>query len=161
MSGRLLEGVALLEEGVADPGATGAANHPLFLAHLGEAYLLAGRRDAALAVARRALDLAHRQKERGNEAWVLRLLGESAAQADPPDVKSAQAHYSQALARATELEMRPLVAHCHLGLGTLYRRTADSAKAKEHLATATTMYREMDMDFWLEKAVAELGGIER
>jgi hypothetical protein len=27
---------------------------------------------------------AHRQKERGNEAWVLRLLGDIAAHADPP-----------------------------------------------------------------------------
>ena len=57
--------------------------------------------------------------------------------------------------------MRPLVAHCHLGLGTLYRRTGDAAKAQEHLTTATTMYREMGMTFWLEKADAELGGVER
>ena len=136
LSGRLAEGVALLEEALADPAATGIANHPLFLAHLGEAHLLAGRRDDALAVARRALDLAHRQKERGNEAWVLRLLGEIAAQADPPDLESAEEHYRQALARADELGMRPLVAHCHLGLGKLYRRTGDGAKAEEHLTTA-------------------------
>ena len=152
LSGRLDEGVALLEEAVADPAATGIANHPLFLAHLGEAHLLAGRRDDALAVARRALDLARRQKERGNEAWVLRLLGEIAAQADPPDLASAEAHYRQALARADELGMRPLVAHCHLGLGKLYRRTGDGAKAEEHLTTARAMYREMDMRFWMEKA---------
>ena len=161
LSGRLPEGVALLEEALADPAATGTTNHPLFLAYLGEAHLLAGRRDDALAVARRALDLAHRQKERGNEAWVLRLLGEIAAQADPPDLESAEAHYRQALARADELGMRPLVAHCHLGLGKLYRRTGDAAKAQEHLTTATTMYREMGMSFWLEKADAELGGVER
>ena len=55
---------------------------------------------------------------------------------------------------ATELGMRPLVAHCHLGLGTLYRRTGDSAKAPEQLTTATTMYREMGMTIWLEKAEA-------
>jgi hypothetical protein len=48
--------------------------------------------------------------------------------------------------------MRPLVAHCHLGLGKLYRRTGDGAKAKEHLTTATTMYREMDMGFHLAQA---------
>ena len=52
--------------------------------------------------------------------------------------------------------MRPLVAHCHLGLGKLYRRTGDQAKAQEHLTTATTMYREMDMTFWLEQAEAVL-----
>jgi len=53
--------------------------------------------------------------------------------------------------------MRPLVAHCHLGLGRLYRGTGDHAKAQEHLTTAVTLYREMDMGFWLEKAEAELG----
>jgi len=54
-----------------------------------------------------------------------------------------------------ELGMRPLVAHCHLGLGKLYRRTGKPEQAHEHLTTATTMYREMDMRFWLEKAEAE------
>ena len=57
--------------------------------------------------------------------------------------------------------MRPLVAHCHLGLGKLHRRTGDGPKAKEHLTTAATMYREMGMTFWLAKADAELGGVER
>jgi tetratricopeptide (TPR) repeat protein len=150
-----------MEEALADPAATGTSNHPLFLAYLGEAHLLAGRRDEALGVARRALELAHRQKERGNEAWVLRLLGEIAAEADPPELESAQSYYRQALARAEELGMRPLVAHCHLGLGKLYRRTGDGAKAQEHLTTAATMYREMGMTFWLEKADAELRGVER
>ena len=41
--------------------------------------------------------------------------------------------------------MRPLVAHCHLGLGKLYRRTGKRDEAQEHLTTATTMYREMGM----------------
>jgi hypothetical protein len=52
--------------------------------------------------------------------------------------------------------MRPLVAHCHLGLGTLYRRTGNRAKVREHLTTAMTMYREMDMRFWLQKTEADL-----
>jgi hypothetical protein len=52
--------------------------------------------------------------------------------------------------------MRLLVAHCHLGLGKLYRRTGDRQQAQEHLTTATTMYREMDMGFWLEQADAEM-----
>jgi tetratricopeptide (TPR) repeat protein len=155
LSGRLPEGVRLMEEALADPDSTGTAFHPLLLAYLAEAHLLAGRLDDATAVARRALDLAHRQKERGHEAWVLRLLGEIAAQADPPDVKSAEEHYRQALARADELGMRPLAAHCHLGLGRLYRRTGDLTKAREHLITATAMYREMDMGYWLQQAQAE------
>ena len=41
--------------------------------------------------------------------------------------------------------MRPLVAHCHLGLGKLYLRTGKREQAQEHFATATTMYREMGM----------------
>jgi hypothetical protein len=57
--------------------------------------------------------------------------------------------------------MRPLVAHCHLGLGTLYQRTGDQAKAREHLTTAATMYREMGMTFWLEKTGAALGPPQR
>src|SRR5262249_36680566 len=157
LSGRLPEGVVLMEEALADPAATGTTNHPLFLAYLGEAHLLAGRRDDALAVAPRALDLARRQKEPGNEAWVLRLLGEIAAQADPPDLESAEAHYGQALVRADELGMRPLAAHCPSALGKLYRRTGKREPAQDHLTTATTMYREMCMAFWLEKAEAELG----
>jgi tetratricopeptide (TPR) repeat protein len=157
LSDRLPEGVTLMEEALADPEATGTTHHSLLLAYLGEAHLLAGRRDDAVAVGRRALDLAHRQKERGNEAWVLRLLGDIAAHADPPDLEAAKGHYTQALARADDLGMRPLAAHCHLGLGTLYRSSGDHAKAQEHLTTAATMYREMDMGFWLEKAEAELG----
>jgi class 3 adenylate cyclase/tetratricopeptide (TPR) repeat protein len=159
LSGRLAEGLALLEEAVADPRATGVANHALFLAHLGEAHLLAARPDDATAFARRALDLAHRQKERGNEAWVLRLIGEIAAQADPPDLESAEAHYRQALARADELEMRPLVAHCHFGLGRFYRRIGDPVKGDESLATAIAMYREMNMGYWEAQAEAALAAL--
>ena len=155
--GRLPEGVSLLEEALAEPAATGTTNHPLLLAYLGEAHLLAGRREDSLEVGRRALDLAHRQKERGNEAWVLGLLGKIAAHTNRPDLESAQEYYRGALARASELGMRPLVAHCHLGLGKLAYRTGDQAKAAEHLANAKAMYREMGMSFWLEKAEATHG----
>jgi class 3 adenylate cyclase/tetratricopeptide (TPR) repeat protein len=156
LSGRLPEGVILLEDALADPEATGTAGHPLILAYLGETHLLAGRRQDAFAVAGRALDLARRQKERGNEAWVLRLLGDITAYADPSDRESAEEHYTQALERANELGMRPLAAHCHLGLGKLFRRTGNPAQAQEYLATAAAMYREMDMGFWLEQAEAAL-----
>jgi hypothetical protein len=52
--------------------------------------------------------------------------------------------------------MLPLIAHCHLGLGKLYRRTDEREQAQERLTTATTMYREMGMTYWLEKAEAEM-----
>jgi hypothetical protein len=51
---------------------------------------------------------------------------------------------------------RPLVAHCHLGVGKLYRGTGKREQAHEHLTTAITMYREMDMPFWLEKVETEM-----
>ena len=73
----------------------------------------------------------------------------------PPEAARAEAHYRQALALAGELGMRPLVAHCYLGLGKLYWRTGKRHEAQEHLNTATTMYREMDMRSWLEQAERE------
>jgi len=72
-------------------------------------------------------------------------------------VATAETHFGVAMTLTTDLGMRPLLAHCHLGLGRLSRRLGDQAKAHEHLTTATAMYREMDMGFWLEKAEAELG----
>ena len=73
----------------------------------------------------------------------------------------AQSAYREALSIAHELGMRPLVAHCHLGLGKLYRRTGDASRPSEHLTTATTMYREMDMRFWLEQAEAETRELDK
>ena len=69
---------------------------------------------------------------------------------------AADAAYRQALTLSEELGMRPLVAHCHLGLGNLYRKTSDRAKAEKHLVTATAMYRDMDMQLWKEKAEAQI-----
>ena len=79
-----------------------------------------------------------------------------ASYSDPPNLERVEGHFRQAMALASELGMRPLVAHCHLGLGKLYRRTGNREQAREHLTIATTMYREMDMRFWLEQAEAEM-----
>ena len=101
--------------------------------------------------------MARAQRQRGSEAWAWRLLGEIAAEADRPGVREAETAYREALTRASSLGMRPLVAHCHLGLGKLYRRIGDRVRAEEHLTLAATMYHEMDMRFWLEKAEREIG----
>jgi hypothetical protein len=116
--------------------------------------LAAGRVDEARVAATRALDLARERGEQGHEAWALRLLGEIAAQPRATAADEAESHYRQGLALAERLDMRPLVAHCHLGLGTFYRRGGDPATGQEHLITAATMYREMGMTLWLEKADA-------
>jgi len=72
------------------------------------------------------------------------------------DAESGAAHYREALALGHLHGMRPVIAHCHLGLGRLYRRTGQPEHARENLATAMTMYREMDMDFWLEQGEADV-----
>jgi len=158
LAGHLDKALPLLEHAVQDAVAIGRlAEHSLKLAQLAEGYLLAGRMDDAIALSKRALDLSLKHKERGNQAWALRLLGEVAAHRDPPRVEDAEDHYGQALALANELAMRPLVAHCHLGLGKLYRHTGKRVERDQHIATATTMYREMGMTYWLEKAEEEIG----
>ncbi len=120
--------------------------------------MLSGRMDEALRLGEQALENSRKQKERGYEAYTLRLLGEITAQRNPPDVHNAQAYYQQAMELAHELGMRPLVAHCHLGLGKLYRRTGSRSDAETHFTAATTLFREMDMRFWVEKAEEELIG---
>jgi hypothetical protein len=79
----------------------------------------------------------------------------------PVAAEDALGYYHEALALADELGMRPLIAHCHLGLGKLYHRTDKREQAREHLTTATTMYREMGMTYWLEKAEAEMMDLQR
>ncbi|MEK7880134.1 MAG: adenylate cyclase, partial [candidate division NC10 bacterium] len=152
LSGRVAEGLSLLDQGVNALESI----QSLIVAQFGEACILADRLEDALALAERALALARERGQRGYEAWALRLLGEIAPRRDPPDVETAEGHYRQAMALAEELGMRPLIAHCHLGLGKLSRRTVDRSKIEEHLTTAMTLYREMDMGFWLAQAEAEL-----
>ncbi|MGH7782953.1 MAG: tetratricopeptide repeat protein, partial [Candidatus Binatia bacterium] len=96
------------------------------------------------------------QGHRGHTALLFYVLAESLLHADISDRVKAEGHYDHAMALASELRVRPLVAHCHVGLGKLYRRTDDYEKAKKHLATAVAMMREMEMGLWLEKAEAEL-----
>jgi tetratricopeptide (TPR) repeat protein len=118
----------------------------------GMTYLSAGRIDEAARHAREALALTQRLGARASEAHALCLAGDIALKAGAED---ALGHYREALTLAGELGMRPLIAHCHLGLGRLSRRTGKREQAQEHLTTATTMYREMGMTYWLEKAEAE------
>src|SRR5262249_30628793 len=142
LAGNVAEAASLLKQAIEQGASVGRnAESSLTLSWLAEAYLLGGRLADAAHFGRKAYDLCQRHQERGNEAWALRLLGEIAAHAEPPEVKQAEVHYRQALALAEELGMRPLVAHCHLGLGTLYQRTGRREQAQSELATAIDMYR--------------------
>jgi tetratricopeptide (TPR) repeat protein len=159
LANRTAEAIPLLRK-VADQAASMklVSDHLLGATPLGEVALATGQIEEAAQRGGRALDLARRHKQRGHEVYALRLLGEVAAQRDPPDGEAAGEHYRSAMALAHELGMRPLVAHCHLGLGKLSRRTGQREQAQEHLTAAMTMYREMDMQHWLDQAEAEARG---
>jgi tetratricopeptide (TPR) repeat protein len=160
LSGRLAEALPLLEQAVDQTAAREfRGGHALHVARLGEACLLAGRPEDAIRLAQRALDLSCEHRERGNQAWALRLLGEITSQREPPDLEQAEASYSQALALANELGMRPLQAHCQLGLGKLYRLMRRDEEASVKLSTAVAILREMRMTSWLLQAEAELAQI--
>ena len=155
LMGRTDEGVSLLEQALATFEKMGHRfGQSLFLVPLGEACVLAGRSAAALEFGKRALTLARESGQRSGEANALHLLGEASAGEDTP--KHAEAYYREALALAAEFGMRPLVARCRHGLGRFYRHGRKWDMARDQLASAITMYREMDMRFWLEKADTEI-----
>jgi tetratricopeptide (TPR) repeat protein len=160
LQGCLAEGRALVEEGINENIRTGARQRPLLVAWLSEVCRLAGRGEEAWQHAHQALSLSRQFKDRGDEARALHQCGVVYAHADPPNAEQAEAHYQQALVLAEELGMRPLQAHCHLDLGTLYAATGQREPARAELSTAMEMYRAMDMAFWLPQVEAALAQVE-
>ena len=160
LSGRLTEAQPLLEQAIELSAARPVSQYPLWAAHLGEASLLAGRLEEAHQLAERALVRARDCRQQNHEAYALRLYGEIAAQRTPLEVEPATAAYQQAITLAEELGMRPLLAHCHLGLGSLYAKTGRPEPARAELTAAIALYRAMDMTFWLPQAEAVLAQVE-
>jgi tetratricopeptide (TPR) repeat protein len=148
---RLREGQHLLEREAARGivGLHGEASYSL-----GRAALLLGRLDEARSLGDRAFT--YSPSRRGFAAHASHLLGDIATQPARFDAERGETHYREALALAEPGAMRPLVAHCHLGLGNLNARTRRHAQAQEHLTIATTMYRELEMSSWVEEALAAL-----
>src|SRR5262249_56363558 len=134
LSGCLTEAQPLLDQAVELTAARLGSPYPLWAVHLGEAYLLAGRLEDAHQLAERALARARDTKQQAYEAYALRLYGEIAAQRTPLEVKPAAAAYQQAITLAEALGMRPLQAHCHPDLGTLYAVTPQPPPAPPHLS---------------------------
>jgi class 3 adenylate cyclase/tetratricopeptide (TPR) repeat protein len=162
LAGRVADAVALLTQTMAQTMATELVEfQALCRLSLGEAQMLADHLKEASALAEGALAFARAHQERGNEAYALRLLGDIAARREPLEAEQAATHYRQALALAEELGMRPLQAHCHLGLGTLYVKTGQPEQARTELSTAIELYRAMDMTFWLPQAEAALAQTTR
>jgi tetratricopeptide (TPR) repeat protein len=159
LQGRLAEGHALLEEAISESLRTSGGQGSLRLAWLSEVCRLAGRGNEAWQHARQALDLARQHKERANEAHALHQLGTVHAHASSPDVQQAQVRYQEALILAEELGMRPLQAHCHFGLGTLYTKLGRREQARAKLSAAIDLYRAMEMTFWLPQTEAALAQV--
>jgi class 3 adenylate cyclase/tetratricopeptide (TPR) repeat protein len=158
LAGRTAEALPLLNQALECVAAgSRTAYYAHMLTELSEALLLVGRVDEASTLAERLLGLSRTHTGHGYQAHAYRLLGDVATRRDPPDIAQAEAHYRQALAE--ELGMRPLVAHCHHGLGRLYGQTGRGEQARAALAAAIDLYRAMDMTFWLPQAEAALAQV--
>jgi tetratricopeptide (TPR) repeat protein len=158
LAGRSAEADTLLDDTI-KRDATGVLifGRALRVACSSEACLRSGRSSEAIALAARSLELSRRYGERGHEAWTLRCHAQIHAQRDSP--AQAEDLYQQCLLLAETLGMRPLVAHCHLGLGQLHCAPGEASSARDHLARALAMYREMGMLHWPEQAEAVLRGL--
>jgi len=145
-TGRPGTGIALLREALEELARGRRTREVVFLGYLSEAHVLAREPDAAIELAERALALSRARHERAAEARLIFLRGQIHAQAVERDERTCERHYHVALALATELGLRPLVAECRLGLGTLWR-ASDPGRAREHLAAAGAMFQQMGMRF--------------
>jgi DNA-binding SARP family transcriptional activator len=154
-SGRFPEALTLLERAVEHGETLGFVySQPLARVCLGEARLMEGHVDEAGRQAAGALEVARRHGQRGSEAWALRLLGEVATRRSAFDRAEAEAHFAAAAALAQERGMRPLLAHCHLGVGETCRRAGEKSRAATAIEAALSAYRSLEMPYWIARAEA-------
>jgi hypothetical protein len=121
---------------------------------------LLGHAAEASDLAQQALAYSRARQRHGTQAQALFLLGQVAMQQELPRVHEATTYYQQARVLAEECGMRPLQAHCHLGLGTLYATTGQQQQAHAGLSAAMALYCAMDMTFWLPHVEAVLAQLE-
>jgi len=115
-------------------------------------FLAAGHDDEAKTEIENGLSLVSEHHAWAYEPTLRRLQASLLLHRDPTHLEEAVHILKDAEVRAKTMELRPLVAHCHHDLAKLYRRAGRREPAREHFNTATTMYREMDMAFWLQEA---------
>ena len=127
-------------------------NYPARLATLADVYRDAGRQAEAEATGRRAVALAVEQRRPPDEAIALHILGR---------ITDDETTLIKARDLAASLGMRPQVAHCHSDLGVLYGNAGREAEARQHLATAESMYRELHTPIWLARMEQRLGGLRQ
>jgi class 3 adenylate cyclase/tetratricopeptide (TPR) repeat protein len=151
LADRVDEAIVLLEEAEREASAMHRlGGRAMMLVRLGEAYLRKLRIADAERCGRRALILSRKHGEYGHEAHALRFIAELGV-SDPSPLDECETNFLQALRRAQELDMRPLAAQCHLGLGKRYRWIGQQASAESHLNAAAALFRELGMQFWLEQ----------
>jgi tetratricopeptide (TPR) repeat protein len=159
LADRVDEAILLLEETEREASTMHRlGGHPMILIRLGEAYLRSARMADAERCGRQALQLARKQGEYGHEAHALRFLAEL-GMSDPSCLDESEANFLEALRRAQELDLHPLAAQCHLGLGKRYRSAGQRENAEQHLNTAAALFRELGMQFWLEQAQSQLASL--
>jgi DNA-binding SARP family transcriptional activator len=161
LAGRQPEALAVLAE-TADweMSMPTPAQRGIVLARLGHALLLVGRTEDAQRLGTSAREFAVACGAPGTEAMARRLLGEVALHGAASSLDAAEGELQQALAVATDLGLRPLAAHCRVGLARVCERRGKPHDAREHLLSAIAMYREMDMTFWLDRANRLLAALE-
>jgi tetratricopeptide (TPR) repeat protein len=159
-SGRVSDALPYLEQGVENSLNSGrAAFVSLSMVSLAEGYLFAGRLDEAIACAERALALAQQHKERGHEAWAVKLLGDTAMHQGRRNIDRAEGHYRQALSLCQDLGMRPLAAHCRMGIGSVHAARGSIAMARSEIAAAIDQFRDLSMTLWQSRAQAVLNNL--
>ncbi len=155
--GNLQEGLAHLHAAVDSATSMGRLSRlPLIQVKCGEIHLLAGEVAAATQLAEAALRLAIDQNERGNVVYARYLLAEIHSSDRGAHADIAEQHYNDVLILGTKLDMKPLVARCNAGLGTLWMRSGKPKQADRPLRTARAMYRSMGMRYWQDKLDLDL-----
>ena len=162
LSGKIDAGQQLLEQAV-ENGASmrRIGGQPMRMAWLCETLLSANRINEAQSIAQNAFDIVRKVKDRGGQAWILRLLAQIEAKCESPDYERAKCYYQESLEFATELGMRPVQAHCHNDLGQLYFKLEKYRAAWRELSTAIEFYRNLEMTFWLPAAETSLANIDK
>jgi tetratricopeptide (TPR) repeat protein len=135
-------------------------SHAMTLSVLSQAMLRNGNAPGADELAKQALRVARSRRQRGLEGWVLKGLGELASREHPSRPAVVKRWYSEALAAADECAMRPLLAHCEMGLAKLFAAGGQKAqsKARQHFDAAARLYCEMGMEFWVGQAACVVEG---
>jgi tetratricopeptide (TPR) repeat protein len=147
LAGRANEGIPILEQSIQIAESRRfVARHSLRLAYASEAYLTLGREADAWAAATRALELARKHGERANEAYSLRMLGET--ELHRGNLDDAKTWLTESLAIAEELGMRPLAANCHRGLANMFDLGKRKSDAERHRDVSNSLIHSMEMRLW-------------